>query len=72
MTSAGDRAFSRGSSGGPLFPSEARIWAAAKPNFIYEQYCSTSQALITGLLEAVRRSVLPESTLEIVRIAYNH
>ena len=23
----------------------------------YEQYCSTSQALITGLLEAVRRSV---------------
>ena len=38
----------------------------------YEQYCSTSQALITGLLEAVRRSVLPESPPEIVRIAHNH
>ena len=38
----------------------------------YEQYCSTSQALITGLLEAVRRSVLSESPPEIVRIAANH
>jgi hypothetical protein len=34
----------------------------------YEQYCSTSQALITGLLEAVRRSVLPESPPEIAKL----